>query len=76
MNDNSLGALNQRLFKPEFPRSSDYDAHWLIANVMGPHPLWLAELLSQRLELTPGMRVLDLGCGKALTSIFWPKSSA
>jgi hypothetical protein len=39
MNDNSLGALNQRLFKPEFPRSSDYDAHWLIANVMGPAPL-------------------------------------
>lgn len=73
MNDNSLGALNQQLFKPQFPRSSDYDPHWLIANVMGPHALWLAEWLSQRLELTPGMRVLDLGCGKALTSIFLAK---
>jgi SAM-dependent methyltransferase len=73
MNDNSLGALNQRLFKPEFPRSAGYDPHWLIANVMGPHALWLAEWLSQRLELTPGMRVLDLGCGKALSSIFLAK---
>jgi hypothetical protein len=42
MNDNSLGALNQRLFKPDFPHSSSYDPHWLIANVMGPHALWLA----------------------------------
>ena len=73
MNDNSLASLNQRLFKPQFPRSSGYDPHWLIANVMGPHALWLAEWLSQRLELTPGMRVLDLGCGKALSSIFLAK---
>ena len=73
MNDNSLGALKQRLFKPDFPRSSGYDPHWLMANVMGPHALWLAEWLSQRLELTPGMRVLDLGCGKALSSIFLAK---
>jgi hypothetical protein len=72
MDDYSLGAFNQRLFKP-VPRSSSYDPHWLIANVMGPHVLWLAEWLSQRLELTPGMRVLDLGCGKALSSIFLAK---
>jgi cyclopropane fatty-acyl-phospholipid synthase-like methyltransferase len=70
MNDNSLAALKQRLSKSDFPRSSAYDPHWLIANAMGPHALWLAEWLSQRLELTPGMRVLDLGCGKALSSIF------
>jgi len=61
MNDNSPAALKQRLFKSEFPRSSAYDPHWLIANVMGPHALWLTEWLSERLELTPGMRVLDLG---------------
>jgi cyclopropane fatty-acyl-phospholipid synthase-like methyltransferase len=73
MNDHSPGALKQRLFKPAFPRSSNYDPHWLIANVMGPHSLWLAEWLSQRLELTPGMQVLDLGCGKALSSIFLAK---
>jgi SAM-dependent methyltransferase len=40
---------------------------------MGPHVLWLAEWLSQRLELKPGMRVLDLGCGRAASSIFLAK---
>ena len=37
---------------------------------MGPHPLWLAEWLVSSMHLTSGMRVLDLGCGTALTSIF------
>ena len=37
---------------------------------MGPHPLWLAESLLQVAAIAPGSRVLDLGCGKALTSIF------
>ena len=73
MNDNSPAALKQRLFKAQFPRSSGYDPHWLMANAMGPHALWLAEWLSQHLVLTPGMQVLDLGCGKALSSIFLAK---
>ncbi len=42
----------------------------MIDNVMGPNPLWLAEWLSSAIDLVPGARVLDLGCGKALTSIF------
>jgi cyclopropane fatty-acyl-phospholipid synthase-like methyltransferase len=70
MNDTTSGALNERLCKTEFPRSSKYDPHWLMDNCMGPHVLWLAEWLSERLELTPGMRVLDLGCGRAISSIF------
>ena len=37
---------------------------------MGPHPLWLMEALCQRRPPTPGTLVLDLGCGKALTSVF------
>jgi SAM-dependent methyltransferase len=32
--------------------------------------LWLTEWLAQALPLKPAMRVLDLGCGKALSSIF------
>jgi cyclopropane fatty-acyl-phospholipid synthase-like methyltransferase len=36
----------------------------------GANPLWLAEWLADALELRPGMRVLDLGCGRALSSIF------
>jgi cyclopropane fatty-acyl-phospholipid synthase-like methyltransferase len=70
MNNTTSGALNERLFKDKFPRSSKYDPHWLMDNVMGPHVLWLAEWLSEGLELTPDMRILDLGCGRAISSIF------
>jgi cyclopropane fatty-acyl-phospholipid synthase-like methyltransferase len=73
MIDTKSSALNERLFKPDFPRSSSYDPQWLMDNAMGPHVLWLAEWLSQRLELAPGMRVLDLGCGRATSSIFLAK---
>ena len=73
MNPTSTRTLAERLSKPDFPRSSRYDPHWLLNNVMGPHVLWLTEWLSQSLELTPGMRVLDLGCGRALSSLFLAK---
>ena len=65
--------LTARLAKPRFPRSSRYDGRWIMDNMMGPHVLWLAEYLSEALELKPGMRVLDLGCGKAISSIFFAK---
>lgn len=70
MNNTTSGALRERLHKADFPRSSQYEPRWLIDNAMGPHVLWLAEWLAQRCELTPGMRVLDLGCGRAISSIF------
>lgn len=57
----------------QFPRSSKYDPEWILENQMGPNVIWLAEALSQVLELHPGMRVLDMGCGKAISSIFLAK---
>ena len=33
-------------------------------------PLWLTEWLAEALDLRPGMRVLDLGCGRAMSSVF------
>lgn len=62
--------LGQRLTRPRFPRSAGYDPHQMIDNWMGPNALWLMEWLCSALDLQPGARVLDLGCGKALTSIF------
>lgn len=56
-----------------FPRSAKYDRAWVAENWMGPNALWLMESLSTRVELRPGMRVMDLGCGKAMTSIFLAK---
>lgn len=58
------------LQKPEFPKSGRYDPDWMLDNQMGPNALWLAEWLSEKAPFEPGMRVLDLGCGKAMTSIF------
>ena len=54
----------------EFPRSSTYDPEWVIENMMGPNVLWLTESLRQVMDLVPGMRVLDMGCGRAISSIF------
>jgi cyclopropane fatty-acyl-phospholipid synthase-like methyltransferase len=63
--------LAERVLHPDaFPRAATYDARWQHENAMGPNPLWLAESLAELMELHPGMRVLDLGCGKAITSIF------
>ncbi|MFW5739088.1 MAG: SAM-dependent methyltransferase [Myxococcota bacterium] len=60
----------ESLQNPVFPRSNRYDPAWVLANNMGPNPLWLTEWLTEYVKLTPGMRVLDLGCGKALSSVF------
>lgn len=62
--------LRQRLNRPRFPRSAGYDPRWMIENWMGPSALWLLEWLCSDLALAPGARVLDLGCGRAITSIF------
>jgi cyclopropane fatty-acyl-phospholipid synthase-like methyltransferase len=62
--------LAARLTIESLPRSAYYDPVWMLESVMGPNALWLTEALSQVMDLQPGMRVLDLGCGKAASSIF------
>jgi len=62
---------DNQLISERFPRSSRYNPEWLIANASGAaNSLWLTEWLSTDLNLQPGMRVLDLGCGRASSSIF------
>jgi SAM-dependent methyltransferase len=56
-----------------YPKTAKYDQKWISDNWMGPHPLWLTEELCGNLELKPGMKVLDMGCGKGLTSVFLAK---
>lgn len=62
--------LQQKLTLARYPRSGRYSARWLMDNNMGPNPIWLAEALAEVMPLRAGARVLDMGCGTALTSIF------
>src|SRR6059036_3954594 len=64
-------AANHGLIAERFPRSSRYHREWISASVSGgANSLWLTEWLATAMDLRPGMRVLDLGCGRAMSSIF------
>lgn len=54
-------------------KSGLYDERFLKENMMGPNALKIMAEVSESLNLKEGMRVLDLGCGKGLTSIFLAK---
>jgi cyclopropane fatty-acyl-phospholipid synthase-like methyltransferase len=56
-----------------FPKASNYDPSWVRKHSMGENVLFNLESLTKSLDLKPGMRVLDLGCGKAISSIFLAK---
>lgn len=65
-----MGA-DERLIRERFPRASDYNPEWVIASLSGgANALWITEWLCESLNLRPGMRVLDLGCGRAMSSVF------
>ncbi len=54
-----------------FPLASQYHPDWVLASASGgANALWLAEWLAESIDLRPGMRVLDLGCGRAMSSVF------
>lgn len=72
----TLESLTTLELQKRYPRSAKYDIHWIVENQLGSHCLWLLEALSAALELRPGMRVLDLGCGKAISSIFLAREFA
>jgi cyclopropane fatty-acyl-phospholipid synthase-like methyltransferase len=54
----------------EYTKTMKYNAGWIERHWMGPNPLWLLEDLCEHLDLRPGMKVLDMGCGKGVTSVF------
>ena len=53
-------------YKDGFPMYLEF----LQENMMGPNAWLMAQELTADLPLQPGMRVLDLGCGRGLSSIF------
>ncbi len=63
--------MDGRLTSQQFPRASAYNSEWILAGVSGgANPLWMTEWLAGAMDLRPGMRILDLGCGRALSSVF------
>jgi cyclopropane fatty-acyl-phospholipid synthase-like methyltransferase len=62
---------DKRLVSEHFPRASQYHPDWILASASGgANSLWLTEWLTSAMDLRSGMRVLDLGCGRAASSIF------
>ncbi len=62
---------DNRLHNDQFPLSNAYDPDWVLESVSGgANSVWLMEWLTSVLELKSGMHVLDLGCGRAASSIF------
>lgn len=57
----------------DYSKSKKYDTPELRAKIMGPNPVKLAEELLQDHQIPAGARVLDLGSGMGLTSVFLAK---
>src|SRR5215468_4458491 len=66
-----LLTTDRQLVSERFPRSSQYHPDWVLASASGgANALWLTEWLTSKLDLRSGMKLLDLGCGRAASSIF------
>jgi cyclopropane fatty-acyl-phospholipid synthase-like methyltransferase len=46
-----------------------FDDNYLKENMMGPNAVTILEELTSDIELTPDMRIMDLSCGRGLTSM-------
>lgn len=54
-------------------KSEKYDKNFVAQNMMGPNSIVVLEELLDDIQIRNDMRILDLGCGTALTSIFLAK---
>ena len=61
------------IINDKFPLAAKYDPIWQLENEMGGPCLWLVEAVTRNMDLKPGMKVLDMGCGNAISSIFLAK---
>lgn len=66
-------AKKEAIINNKFILAAKYDAEWQLENEMGSPCLWLLEAISRKMDLKPGMKLLDMGCGRAISSIFLAK---
>ncbi|WP_219952453.1 SAM-dependent methyltransferase [Dickeya zeae] len=55
------------------PFTDSYDSAFLLDTMMGPNAMRITEEMAAQLPISPGMRILDLGCGKGISSILLAK---
>ncbi|UJR52960.1 SAM-dependent methyltransferase [Dickeya zeae] len=55
------------------PFTDSYDSAFLLDTMMGPNAMRITEEMAAQLPITLGMRILDLGCGKGISSILLAK---
>ena len=65
----ALSAL-RAVDRSRYPELDRYSRADIYRNIQGEGGLFLADDMARALELRPGMRVLDLGCGTGETSLF------
>jgi cyclopropane fatty-acyl-phospholipid synthase-like methyltransferase len=51
------------------PFTDNYDRDFLMDTMMGPNAMLITEEMANFLPISPGMRILDLGCGMGISSI-------
>lgn len=56
-----------------YSKSQKYDTNFISENIMGPNPMKLTEELMKNHPFHKGDTIMDLGCGKGVTSIFLAK---
>ena len=54
----------------DFSEQRNMNKDFLKPNMMGPNSMMILEELLEKVPLKPGMRVLDLGCGKRIDFCF------
>lgn len=57
----------------KYSKNKRYDNDFVKSNMMGPNSMIILENLLENIQLTSSMRILDLGCGNGLTSIYLAK---
>ena len=53
-----------------YGENGGFTQEFLRENSMGPNPLRMLEELLTQQPISPGARVLDLGCGRGITSMY------
>lgn len=59
----------------KFFENEEKNAKFIQDNLMGPNALLILEELLEKIKLNKNMRILDLGCGTGLTSMYLAKKS-